>query len=315
MTTTAIPSSTIAASAGDAPLAGLRRLATPERVVMGSAMLAAFFGLFFRWFVVQAKWSIGYPEDWSHAFAVPLIAGYLVWRRRETLARTGTEIFWPGFLALLLGVVCYVFFVVGVSNHMLQGFAMILTLAGLTLFMLGPRVFPVVVIPLGYLGFGVTVAEMIMLKLTYQLQLIASWTSWILLNILGFTTARAGNVLKIATGSGEEIPLNVAEACSGMRMLVAFFALGAAVAFISCRFWWQRVALLLLVGPVAVFVNALRVVSLGVLSVWDPELAKGDAHMAIGTVWLIPAFVLFMGVVWVLKALVGAPKGGEGATA
>ncbi len=309
MTATATPSRTFSASATGASRGWLGELATAERLLVGGALGLAFIGLFFRWFVVQAKWSLSQPEDWSHAFAIPLIAGYLIWRRRETLRSVSVERFWPGLLVMGLGIVCYLFFVVGVSNHMLQGFAMILTLAGLALLTLGPRVFPAISMPLAYLGFGVTISELIMLKVTAQLQLIASWASWVALNVMGFTTARAGNVLQIAMETGEEIPLNVAEACSGMRMVVAFFALGAAVALISCRHWWQRAALLLLVGPVAIFVNALRVVSLGVLSVWDGELARGDAHIAIGTLWLVPAFVLFMGVVWVLKRLAEEPAG------
>src|SRR5690606_27312366 len=99
------------------------------------------------------------------------------------------------------------------------------------------------------------------------------------------------------------IPLNVADACSGMRMVVAFYALAGAVVLLSAKTWWQRIAIMLIAGPVAVAMNVFRVAVLGWLSLVDPNLASGDAHMMIGTLLLIPSLFLFMGLVWVLNRL------------
>lgn len=296
-----------------ADVRGVAALLTPGNLVMAGLLAAAFLLLFFRWFLVQHAFAMNSPDDWGHVYIVPLISGYILWKRRDALLSMRSEVFWPGLPLILLGISCYFLFVItNYANHMFQGFAIVLTLAGLAILLLGPRMFPLLAFPIAYLAFGVTVSEMVMLKVTAQLQLMASWGSWVLLNVIGLVTERAGNVLVITTSGGEEIPLNVAEACSGMRMLVAFYALGAAVAFIACRHWWQRIALLLLAGPVAIFVNVLRVAFLGVGSLWNPELAKGDAHMLIGVLWLVPAFLLFMGVVWALNRIVrdeapGAP--------
>lgn len=280
--------------------------ASSANLLMAGALALAFVALFFRWFLFQNKHSWG-SEDWSHAYVVPLIAGYAVWRQRVELARLSPTVFWPGLLPLVFGVVCYFSFVIFIRNHMLQGFAMILALAGLCLMMTGPRVFGRLAFPLAYLVFGVTIAEIVMLRVTYQLQIWATAGAQVFMSLLGplfgFVTERAGNTLTVTTRAGESIPLNVAEACSGMRMVVAFFALGAAVAMLSCRQWWQRIALLLLAGPIAMFVNILRVTCLGVVSIYNPELSRGEAHMMIGVLWLVPAFFLFMGVVWALKKI------------
>ena len=91
-------------------------------------------------------------------------------------------------------------------------------------------------------------------------------------------------------------------------MLVGFFALGVAVAIVSCRHWWQRVALVLLAAPVAVLTNVLRVTTLGVASLYNQDLAVGDAHMFIGVLWLIPGFLLFMGITWALNRMVDQPE-------
>lgn len=305
-------------AAGDPASAATARWAAHIDVAMSVMLAAGFIALFFRWFQKQHGLSFGNP-DWSHAYIIPLISAFVVWRRRAELARIEPSVFWPGLAPLAFGVVCYYFFVIGVPNHMLQGFSVVMTVTGLALMMLGPRVFPLIVFPIAYLGFGVTVAQMVMEKMTAQLQLMASWGAWMLLNILGpvigAVTERAGNVLTITTDDGSMIPLNVAEACSGMRMVVAFYALGVAVAFLSCRHWWQRIALLLLAGPVAVFVNVLRVAFLGLASMVDSDLAAGDAHMMIGVLWLLPAFLLFLGIVWALNRIVREGAAEKGAAA
>ena len=99
-------------------------------------------------------------------------------------------------------------------------------------------------------------------------------------------------------------PLNVAEACSGMRMLVAFLALGTAMAYVGLDRTWQRVLLILLGIPVAIFVNVLRVVTLGLLSRYDIDFVSGEFHTFVGMVWLIPAFLVFILLMWIVRKLV-----------
>lgn len=273
--------------------------------VLAALIAAAFLGLFFRWMVRQfgvGGFSADFFEDWGHAYIVPFISIAALWQRRQSLAREPIEVCWPGLGVLLLGIVSYLYFIMGYSNHMFQGFAMILALAGLCLFLLGPRIFPSLVFPLAYLGFAVTISEMVMNVVTFRLRLMASQGAWVLLNVIGVDTDLAGNTLEVHNG-GQVIPLNVADACAGMRMVVAFAALAVAVGFLSCRRWWQRIAVVLLAIPVALLMNVVRVAVLGIASLFNPSLASGGAHTFIGTLLLIPAFFLFMGCVWLLQKI------------
>lgn len=123
--------------------------------------------------------------------------------------------------------------------------------------------------------------------------------------MIGIETDISGNVLTPHDFSGKELaPLNVAQACSGMRMVIAFIALAAAIGWLGCRFWWQRIALFLMGVPTAVFMNIIRVAFLGVMSLWDPNFATGEAHAFIGNVLLVPSFFLFLGIMWALKRIV-----------
>ncbi len=274
-------------------------------LVRTGLLALAFVLVFWRWFLKQGEHSWTAVDDWGHAFLVPLISGYLVYQRRHELAAMRPEVFWPALAPFALGILSYFFFVVGFPNHMFQGFALVLTLFGLVLLLVGPRMIGPLFLPIAYLGFGVTVAEMVMIELTFRLQLVASAGAWMVLNVVGwpfgFSCDLAGNTLNIITSNGSSVPLNVAEACSGMRMVVAFFALAVATALLACRHWWQRAALLVLAAPVAITVNIARVAVLGVLSLWDADLAAGQAHTLIGTLLLIPGLALFLLVVWVLN--------------
>ena len=100
------------------------------------------------------------------------------------------------------------------------------------------------------------------------------------------------------------VPLNVAEACSGMRMLMAFLAIGTTMAFVSFRRWWQRIILVFSAFPVALIVNIVRVLVLGLLSLIDQDLGSGEVHTMVGVFLLVPAWLLFLGVAELLKRLI-----------
>jgi exosortase len=262
-------------------------------------------GAFHFWFLQQHRFAMNAPADWSHAYLVPLITGYLIYQRRRELAAVEPRPFWPGLLVMLAGVSTFAYFTLtrAPGVHMGQGLSIIATIMGGVLLVLGPRMLQGLFLPLAFLVFGITVSEAVMNAITWRLQNWAAVGSYIMLNAITVQTDLAGNTLTIYSGD-KEIPLNVAEACSGMRMLVAFLALAVAVALVACPKWWQRIALILLAGPVAVFTNILRVAFLGVAAIVNPELSAGEAHTLIGTLWLVPAFALFMGVVWVLRNLI-----------
>jgi exosortase len=127
--------------------------------------------------------------------------------------------------------------------------------------------------------------------------------SWVALNLIGIDTERAGNILTV-WNQGIEHQLNIAEACSGMRMLMAFLALGVAIAYTGFTGFWQRATLVLLGIPIALLVNILRVVTLALLTRIDTDFAAGDFHTFVGLLWLVPAFFMYLGVMWIIRNIV-----------
>jgi len=315
---------TVAAQSGGGSGAhetSIARATRPEpRAIAAVLSLSLLLGLAFLWYfyrsiVTQHLHSRDKPEDWGHAYVIPLISGWIIWQRRREIGAAAAQFagraFWPALAPLLLFVLCYVFFLVGFPNHMFAGFTIIGGLGSVLLLLTGPSAFRKMFLPLLYLVFAFTISEAILNKITFPLQLVASQGATLMLKIaapiFGYTADVDGNTITIIPSKGAPIPLNVAEACSGMRMVIAFFALAGAVALFSCRFWWQRIALMLLAAPVAVLMNTIRVAVLGLASLYNPALASGDAHMFIGTLLLIPGLGLFMACVWSLERAIADP--------
>jgi exosortase/archaeosortase family protein len=85
----------------------------------------------------------------------------------------------------------------------------------------------------------------------------------------------------------------VAEACAGLKSLMAFITLAAAVGFLSSRPLWQKIAITVSAVPIAIFCNMMRVSGQGLLDHYvSRELSDGFAHQFVGMVMLIPAFFL-----------------------
>jgi exosortase len=152
--------------------------------------------------------------------------------------------------------------------------------------------------------FGQYISERAMSRVTERLQDWSAIGADLLLNTIGIDTDRTGNVLTVHMSDGTMHPLNVAEACSGMRTLMAFLAIGVALAALGLPRWWQRVLLVAAGVPISIFVNVLRVASLGLLSMVDTNFSTGEFHSMVGLVWLVPAFLLFLGAMWLIRNLV-----------
>jgi exosortase len=212
---------------------------------------------------------------------------------------------WTGLLPMILGVGIYVTSTtVPTLNHFnIQGTGVWLTLVGMTLLFFGWRSMIWLWFPLVYLFvFGQNISERLMDRVTFPMQDVTTRGAAALLSI-GLDVDREGNTITIYH-HGEARPLNIAQACSGMRMLMAFSALGVAMAYTGFNRFWQRAALVIMAVPTAIVVNILRVVTLGILSLFDVGLAAGDFHTFIGLVWLVPAFLIYLGLMWCIRHMV-----------
>jgi len=250
--------------------------------------------------------------DWSHALAVPFISAWFVRRRWDRVRETVVQPCWWGLPVMVFGVAAYMLALFPVRNAMLAGYAAVLDLLGLVWFVGGTRVLRLLWFPIGYLAFAIKISDKIWELAAWRLQLLAARIAAACLTLLGLDAQVRGAVIEIWTGLDRTTRLNVAEACSGLRMLMALTALGAAFVYVWARPWWKRLLLWGLTAPIAVGVNVGRVTLAGLLSQSFPRLAGGTLHAWVGTFMVVPALGAFLLAAWGLDRLIPeVPAGAE----
>jgi exosortase len=159
--------------------------------------------------------------------------------------------------------------------------------------------------PIAFLICAVPWPGLVYSKVAGPLQQLAAEIASGTLRLTGVEAARAGTKIFIGDPlAGNVRTLNVAEACAGMRSLMTFIALGAAIAFLSARPLWQRIVITLSAIPIAILCNVLRVTGTGVLDhYWSQEISEGFSHQFVGMVMLVPAFLLLLLVGWILDQI------------
>lgn len=234
-------------------------------------------------------------EDMGHGFFVPLVAGYIVWQKREQLRGVAMEPCWWGLVLMVLAAIQSQAGSLG-AELFLSRTAFLFSLIGLVLFVGGKHFTRALAFPLLLLFFMIPIPAIVYTRITFPLQLIASRTAEVVLHILQIPVLRNGNVLELSRQT-----LSVVEACSGIRSLLSLGFLSLVYGFFFEPRRWVRAALFVAAVPIAIGANAFRVTITGVLSEYKPELAEGFFHTAEG--WVI--FMVALAMLIAFHALLG----------
>ena len=239
--------------------------------------------------------------DYSHGFFVPVVSvaymfihrGVLIegFNRKQpkTVVAVGIAMLCIGFLLRLVGI--------AVRALPVEGYSVIALVAGLILLLCGWRALWVMMPACLFLLLMLPLPGGFVMPLRSGLQSVATSISVFALQTLGLPAIARGNVIVLP-----EAEIGVAEACSGLRMLVAFTALVSALAMFVERPLRDRAILLLCIVPIAVIVNAWRVVVVAVATYYRPGWAD-TVHDWAGLGMMFLAIGLLWGVLWFLSNL------------
>lgn len=242
-------------------------------------------------------------DDMGHGFFVPLVAGYIAWQRRDRLRALELKPAWWGIGVIAWGIAQSYIGILGVEQF-LQATAFLVTLVGVLLVLGGIGLVRELAFPLLILPFMIPIPAIVYSKITFPLQLFASWVAENILNFIDIPTLRDGNVLELPTQK-----LNVAEACSGIRSLLSLTFLSLVYGYFFERRIWVRGVLFLATFPIAILANAGRVTITGILSEKvDPSLAHGTSHTIEGFLVFLVAIAMLIGLHAVLNRLFKPPK-------
>ena len=249
------------------------------------------------------EWRNG--DDYSVGLIVPLVALYLVWRRRAELRNCRMAPCWWGLVLVLLALAARTYGLLFLYESA-ERYAMVLTILGLVLLLAGRQVATRMTWILLFLFLMVPLPGRVHNMISGPLQAIATRGAVFILEVFSVSVTRQGNTMLL----DGRIPIAVAEACSGLRMLTAFVVVAAAMAFLVKRSAWQKATLVLSSVPIAIACNLARLSVTGVLYLnVDSETAERFFHDFAGLVMMPCAVVLLLAELWLFDKLVIAEDG------
>ena len=246
--------------------------------------------------IMAAKWSA--DPMYSHGYLVPVFSAALLWMRRDLLKRDQIRPNAWGLGLLLLGIIMRL---AGAGYYFdwLDAVSLLPCLAGLCLALGGATVLHWAWPSIAFLIFMVPLPFQAEVALREPLRQIGTVTSVYVMQTLGLPVLAEGHQIVL-----DDIHIGVAEACSGLRMLVTFFALTTAVAILSERPLWERIALLLSALPIAIAANVVRITATASLHLTGySDLADLVFHDLAGWLMMPLALVLMWLEMWILAHL------------
>lgn len=256
-------------------------------VLIQALIILTAFGLLFSHTIVKLvrDWSI--DPNFSHGFLVPFVALFMVWHRKDRLGRLTRASSPAGIVIILFGMLCHVAGTIGAELFIMR-ISMVITLAGVLLYLFGAEIFRALLVPLVYLIIMIPIPAIIWNKIAFPLQLFAAELSSEMIRVIGIPVFREGNILHLAATS-----LEVVDACSGLRSLTSLLALTGVFAFIAPLGPVKKWVLFFSAIPIAVVVNIVRLTVTAMMATYlGPETAKGFLHEMSGLLVFVVALAL-----------------------
>lgn len=235
--------------------------------------------------MVDQWWNI---STYNHILLIPAIVGWLAWQRRMELLKRAPQASRWGLLAVAGALLIWLLGAVsGVS--LLRQAGAVAVLPSTYLLLLGPRALAVQLFPLAYLGFLIPFGD----ELVPPLQMVTAMITIALVRVSDIPAAIDGVFIDTPAGLFE-----VAEACSGVKFLIAMIALGVLVSNLCYRSWHRRFGFMALCVIVPILANGLRAFGIVYAAQFiGAERATGVDHLIYGWVFfaIVIAAVLALG--------------------
>jgi EpsI family protein len=234
-------------------------------------------------------------RDWyehqyaSHGVLVLFISAYLLWDKRKLLRSLPIRFASVGSVLLFLGATIGV---IGftIDDDFTVRCAMLITLAGLVLFLVGRAYFKVLLFPLAYLFFMIPPPYAAIKEITYHLRMFDAKYATYILQASGIPVYRDAHLLHLPN-----ITLEIADGCSGIASLFAMVALGIVYVYLVPL---KKSSKLLLIGetiilPIVANLTRIVVVSASVYF-YGPAMLQSFLHSFSGTFTFLLSVLLFL---------------------
>lgn len=237
-------------------------------------------------------------EDFSYCFLVPMVVAYLAWEKRQAWQSAPTRRSWIGFLPLAAGLMLFMVGELG-GEFFTLNLSLWLVVAGLLWIHFGWA-------KLRTVGFALLLSlalfpppDAVVFPLSLQLKLISSQMGVEILQAMGMTAFREGNVIDLGFTR-----LQVVDACSGLRYFFPILILGLLLAYFFRAPIWKRGVLVLSAIPLVILANGIRIAATGYLyQFWGQRVAEGFFHDFAGWFTFVFALGVLLPQMWLLKKI------------
>jgi exosortase len=236
--------------------------------------------------MLPALW-LSKDQYYTHGFLVPLISAYVVYR------------WWPDLRQIpvrgslwALPFLLFMLYVTWAGDVADLGFVLSFTLVGVLItgawFVAGGRWAVRLALPAAYLLFAMPIWTFAIDRYTAPLEQLSAKVSFHMLQIVGLGPEMVSKTDIILP----HYQFQVALACSGFKLLIAVTAFTAFFMMISKLSWWRNLAMVVVVLPLCLFINSLRVTLIGLVGEFQGEAAAHTFHDWSGYITLLLCFYL-----------------------
>jgi exosortase A len=228
-------------------------------------------------------------STYNHVLFVPAILAWLIKLRLPELAKLKPEAWWPG-LILLTGAL-FLWLLGELSNlNLASQLGAVLALQAALVALMGVRIAAALLFPLGYMLFLVPFGD----ELIPALQLITARLAIALTHWSGVPAQIEGVFIDTPAGLFE-----VAEACSGVKFLIAMVALGTLVAHLCYRSPWRRSGFMVAAVVLPILANGVRAWgTIYIAQSQGVQFAAGFDHIVYGWIFFALVMAALLGGAW-----------------
>ena len=246
--------------------------------------------MFWRlWGGLPSLW-LGPDGYYTHGFIVPLVAGYIAYKRWPLIKDIPIKAFWPALIPLAM--LFYVQRIASMNNiDGLMSLALMATLllvvwtvaGGRWMFALAPSIL--------YLSFALPLWTAIINNYTNPLQVYSTQIAYYFLRLFNFYMLYSPATEPTIIYMGN-MTLNVEVPCSGLKLALALTAFTVFFILIARLRWWANLVMLSVIIPLAVLINGLRIGLVGLVGETVNPEAGMQFHEWNGYVTLLLCFFL-----------------------
>jgi exosortase len=246
----------------------------------------------------------------SHIVLIPVVSAYFLLAERKRVFAVVKPSLTIGAVMAFTGIALYGATYAGILQRQgdeslsVRAIALIFVWVGGFLCSYGVGAARRAMFALSVLVLMVPLPDQLVDKVVFMLQSGSTDLSYSFFRVLGVPTLRQGFFLTVPG-----VTIEVARECSGIHSSIALFITTLLAAQLFLHSSWRKAVFVIVALPLAIIKNAIRIVSLTLLSIHvDPSFLTGKLHHQGGIVFFLLALALLAPVLKGLRTAETAPR-------